>query len=225
MGFVGSTDLFDRPEFVEALHKCWDDHARSGLFDPLQEIAQRIVKSGIVSPSVIDVGSGRGRLYDFIQQADPNYGFYYMPCDKSAALLSEVVRLHPRIEPWRNVKCPIYKIPASHSAYDVVVCHAVLYHIGDIPAALAELWRITRKVLYVTFLWHGGIRHKGVFPYFYENHDTGYAEWCPGNVVPAWMIKRLVHRKLDPKASSVRLDWYKPPKIVERSCLVEAWKC
>lgn len=89
----------------------------------------------------------------------------------------------------------------------VVLCNAVMCHVADVPRAVSNLWAATETRLIVSFYYSNGFRHKGIRPVWCEDEQNGGGWWQPSNQVPAWMIKRLFKKKLNPKPSRLRFHW------------------
>jgi ubiquinone/menaquinone biosynthesis C-methylase UbiE len=87
--------------------------------------------------SMLDVGCGRG------------YWLNKVTCHTSIAVtgcdLYDVIQLTS----GTYVKAKIEKLPFADNSFDVVTCHHLLEHLIDLPAAIAELKRVTRKQLII----------------------------------------------------------------------------
>jgi len=176
--------------------------------------------------SILDAGCGAGRLCHHVPK---DFGIIYYGLDSSPDLLriahknyatpaayltdpspGKVTRAHPKNH-FRFTEGSVYQIPFAHNSFNLVISHAVLFHLCDIPRALAELWRVTRWRLVVSFYVRdnpildrspligaafgklGLSRHAlNVVPV--EDPVGGNVHFSVRNALPRWMIERLITR-------------------------------
>ena len=106
-------------------------------------LARRIAATGLgpaPGARVLDVCAGRGHLGELLAA---RYGARVVFADVSMAQLSELTR---RVGSTRGRACAgdLLDLPYRSQSFDMVVGHSFLHHVNDVPAAIAELARVTR---------------------------------------------------------------------------------
>jgi len=156
---------------------------------------------------ILDAGCGAGRLAHAVPANDL---IKYYGIDSSPEMLRIAKKRHPHPD-FRFAEGSVYHIPSAHNSFHLTICHAVLFHICDIPRALLELWRVTRWRLVVSFYVRdnpildrspligralgklGLSRHKiEVVPA--EDTERGNVHFSVRNALPRWMVERLISR-------------------------------
>jgi len=102
----------------------------------------------------------------------------------------------------------IFNIPEKDGAFPFVLCHAVLCHISNVPAAIAELWRVTKpggRLVYSCYYKNWPF-HKGVEPVWVDLPESGGGVFQPSNVIPRWMVARQA-AKLQPDKRHRGIVW------------------
>lgn len=106
-----------------------------------EDAAERMALRRLLPPegeTLVELGAGFGRLADLYQ------GY------KRVILLdfarSQLLQAHQRLGEGKFIYlvADIYRLPLASSAFDTAVTVRVLHHITDIPAALAEVYRILK---------------------------------------------------------------------------------
>lgn len=106
-----------------------------------EDAAERMALRRLLPPegeTLVELGAGFGRLADLYQ------GY------KRVVLLdfarSQLLQAHQRLGEGKFIYlvADIYRLPLASSAFDTAVTVRVLHHITDIPAALAEVYRILK---------------------------------------------------------------------------------
>jgi ubiquinone/menaquinone biosynthesis C-methylase UbiE len=104
----------------------------------------RIRATGLRPPAgarVLDVCSGRGHLGELL--AD-RYEARVVFADLSMAQLSELSRRAGGAGAVTACASDLLHLPYQSNSFDLVVGHSFLHHVNDVPAAIAELARVTR---------------------------------------------------------------------------------
>jgi SAM-dependent methyltransferase len=193
-----SSNIFDTPANVDMLARQWASEEEDGsdsvkvcaeLLDDIFYTAESRttidgnIEAWLPSITVLDVGCGLGRLEKILPE-----DARYLGVDQSHEMVARCREDGLLVE-----QGSVYDLPFEDQCFDAVACNAVLFHVGDIPRAMAELWRVTRKRLVVSLYWKRGLIHKGAQPVWAEDATTpGF--WSVQNVVPRWMVKRLAHK-------------------------------
>ena len=95
--------------------------------------------------SVLEVGSGRGRIYQAFQAAGIQVDFRM--CDIAESMRRGCrVRTGVLPDPWDGVR-----LPYEDAAFDLVISFSVLLHVppADLESHLCELARVARRRLFV----------------------------------------------------------------------------
>jgi len=210
------TALWDNEEYVGAVIDNWRTSEReqdSLLF--IEKLVRRPPLSWVTHwGRVLDVGCGDGRFGDLFYN-EPRKHEIYVGIDSSPLMVEQAL--------LRGVDArlgSVYHLPFITNPYitdkvqietfDLVLCHAVLFHIADIPAALKELWRVTGKRLIFSCYYTNGLRHKGVELVPSEDKARGKMHVSTRNVIPRWMLKRLVGKLRGVKKK--KFHWQPPYK-------------
>jgi len=96
----------------------------------------------------LEVGTGDGRIYEYITDRIPEWSHRYSGCDISAeyAALCEIrTGLLPKV--WDGVT-----LPYDDGSFDWVISFSVLLHVppADIERHVSELLRVSRQVVFVS---------------------------------------------------------------------------
>ena len=181
------TNIFEDPGFVAQLEAHWKEEYAKGVdsYPVCVALADPLMREAGVK--VLDVGCGVGRLAEML----PSHVNYH-GLDSSAEMVD---RVHQR--GCGATKGSVYSIPFPDEFFDVVICNSVLIHCGDVPRAVKELWRVTKKRLITTYYWKWSPFHK-IEPLLLENYESGTNQWIIRNTIPRWMIKRLFTKHIQP---------------------------
>ena len=186
-------EIFESPEFVASLIQEYDRRPVANPDHPVHLV--NLVK-GWDQPdlSVLDVGCGYGRMRRLWKHAK------YLGVDDSSEMVRRCKEIGIPVQ-----KESIYSLSFDDREFDVVASSSVLFHIGHVPRAVRELWRVTREVLVFSCFWSimPKLGYGGVKPVFFDNPDTGVAVWSPCNEI--WfpqLIKTI--RSLKPKRYRIR---------------------
>jgi len=96
--------------------------------------------------SVLEVGCGEGFLLKYLAEQRPLWRL--AGCDLNAGAIAYARRQCPT---WIALdEADIYRLPMPPAAFDLVLCSEVLEHLADVPAALAELKRVSRGQVLIT---------------------------------------------------------------------------
>lgn len=96
--------------------------------------------------SVLEAGCGEGFVLKYLAEHRP--GWRLAGCDISAGAIAFARRTCPA-DIGLDV-ADIYRLPMPSRSFDLVICSEVLEHLADVPAALAELQRISRGHVLIT---------------------------------------------------------------------------
>lgn len=93
---------------------------------------------------VFEVGCGTGRLWKTnAHRLRP--GWDITLSDQSAGMVAQArAALADIAHPFRFEVCPADRIPRVDASVDVVIANHMLYHVPDLPAALAEIRRVLK---------------------------------------------------------------------------------
>ena len=93
---------------------------------------------------VLEVGCGTGRLWKTnAHRLRP--GWDITLTDQSAGMVEQArAALAGVAHPFRFEVCPADRIPREEASVDVVIANHMLYHVPDLPAALAEIRRVLK---------------------------------------------------------------------------------
>ena len=96
--------------------------------------------------SVLEVGCGEGFVPKYLAEQRPLWRL--AGCDLNAGAIAYARRQCPT---WIALdEADIYRLPVPPAAFDLVICSEVLEHLADVPAALAELKRVSRGQVLIT---------------------------------------------------------------------------
>lgn len=126
-------------EFDQTRHHHWDEF-------------QMLVPQLKDKQSIVDLGCGNGRFYDFLKKhCKP----HYLGIDNSSGLLKSARKNHPKA---KFVKGDLLDIPVDDQSSDITVCIAAFHHIPSKKLrqkSLDEIHRITRtKGLLFLTVWN-----------------------------------------------------------------------
>jgi SAM-dependent methyltransferase len=96
-----------------------DAHKRGGDLDALVEWAAG-------ARTALDVATGGGHVARRLREA----GLEVVTCDRAPGM-------HP------DVICPAEHLPFANGSFDVVACRTAAHHFEDVPAAVAEMARVS----------------------------------------------------------------------------------
>jgi len=91
---------------------------------------------------LVDVGGGRGALYEWLMRAGTNVGFY-LCCDVDGGRLREASS--------EKVLCDAHHLPFRSRSIDVAVCSEVLEHLKQPLRALNNILEVSKRFVIVTF--------------------------------------------------------------------------
>lgn len=94
---------------------------------------------------LVDVGCGRGALYEFLLKAKMNIGLYVC-CDINKSYLFEI---EGRVV--EKILCDAQSMPFRKGAADLVVCSEVLEHLKKPFKALLDIFRMAKNYVLITF--------------------------------------------------------------------------
>lgn len=107
----------------------------------LQVAVEAIRRTGLVAPTILEVGCGSGYYSEVLTHLlDPPP--HYSGLDYSWAMV-ELARQHYPARKWINGDGT--RLPFPDNAYDIIFNGVSLMHIRDYPAAIAESWRVARR--------------------------------------------------------------------------------
>lgn len=98
------------------------------------------IRKNIIGQSVLEVGCGRGYLSNLLTED----GHAITACD--VAIADKVREAYPNIH---FDEAYVERLPYADNAFDTVISTHMLEHIRNLPAALAELRRVTAKRLII----------------------------------------------------------------------------
>ncbi len=96
--------------------------------------------------SVLEVGCGEGFVLRYLAERRPDWRL--AGCDISAGAVAYARQQCPPSVSLRVGN--IYRLPLPPASFDLVICSEVLEHLDDVPAALAELKRVSRGHVLIT---------------------------------------------------------------------------
>ncbi len=106
-----------------------------GTAEPITDLIGRIVSSA--PRAIIEIGCGTGALAARIVDALPSV--HYLATDQSAAMVEA-----PRRQGLTVARASAERLPVASDSADIVIAAWMLYHVGDVDAALAEVCRVLR---------------------------------------------------------------------------------
>lgn len=129
---------------------------REGIYrllpvQPQAELVRRIGLRG--SERILDVGIANGRIPAYMRATGHTGSIIGVDINKG--MMKEPIRY--RAEHDMDLDLSLAKLPSlpfKSQSFDVVIASNILYHVPDIPAALAELYRILKddgKLVVATF--------------------------------------------------------------------------
>lgn len=137
--------------------------------------------------SVLDVGCGIGMYYPLLTSKSSNY----VGLDPTDAMIERARERHPEGE-FRIGS--VYNISLPSNWIDLVFCWSVLVHLphDTIERAISELWRVTKKTLFLNL--------------YVSLSNVGFSTVGPWGefltVMDEFWIKRMI-RRLKPKNHSI----------------------
>lgn len=99
--------------------------------------------------SLLDAGCASAYYYDIIERYVPGW-IRYTGCDYSSTMLELARAAHPDIAVSYGDIC---NLGFESNAYDIVLSGAVIMHIRNWEMALAELMRVTKRILILHRTW------------------------------------------------------------------------
>jgi ubiquinone/menaquinone biosynthesis C-methylase UbiE len=132
---TANRNFFEGPSAIAAIDRAITD-----------TLAGRLAAAGIrpaAGERVIDVCCGRGHLGEWLRR---EYGARVTFADLSVAQLTELVqRVNHAHGPAADASvADLLRMPYRSDTFDLVVGNSFLHHVRDVPAAMAELFRITK---------------------------------------------------------------------------------
>lgn len=197
-----------------------------------EDAVERIAMRNMLPPTghrLLEIGGGFGRLVDLYQ------GYHQIILTDYARTQLEEAQNYlghdPRII---YVVADVYRLPFVDNLFDALTMVRVMHHLVDVPAALAEIYRVVRPQG-TTVIEHASKFHlKSLFRWF-----LGRQAWSPFDPAPlefvelnfdfhpAWMREQFENAGLHVKnirtLSHYRLDLFK--RFVPTSLLVtlDSW--
>jgi ubiquinone/menaquinone biosynthesis C-methylase UbiE len=106
-----------------------------------EDLCERIAIRALLPPTgdtLLDIGAGYGRLA-------PLYAGYrqVVLLDYARSQLEEARRYLSDLDRYTLVMADVYRLPFVENRFDAVTMVRVMHHLADVPAALAEVHRIT----------------------------------------------------------------------------------
>lgn len=123
--------------FFEELAPRWDSMRTPARMNRLHQLLDRFKLTWQSAQSILDVGTGTGLLLPILHQRAPQARLAAI--DLAGAMLS---RARLRREQAHLAQADAQRLPFAPGAFDVVLCHAVLPHLSNQPAALTGFHRI-----------------------------------------------------------------------------------
>lgn len=200
---LGDKNVIDARDHM---HRNWLCYEKSED-DPENTLAQIQWMVGTLHGRQLwDIGCGPCRATRFFGPAAYN-GF-----DAEKAW-QEVIPDGASFHPWSIAQCAAY---LPQNSCDVVLCNEVLYHSLFWCEDFHDLWRMTRNMLIVTVYYAPGripflTRHKGARVVLVGDRADASQWQATQNIVPQWMVKRFIEKKLRPRPASVRYHWQRVP--------------
>jgi len=183
--------IWENPDYIETLSRTWENWPKDK-----ERIAHTLAPYDVPGANVLDVGCGCGRMAEIFKHAR------YSGVDGSPEM---VRRCRDRgLDVWNS---SIFDLTISRQ-FDIILCHAVLCHIADVPGAIDELWDATAPggVLLYSCYWKWGLFHFGVKPVWVDLPESGGGVFQPSNVIPRWMVARQA-AKLQPDKRHRGIVW------------------
>ena len=189
-----SQNIFDDPLFVAHLDRLW--YMNTADFDRL---CMMVMGWDLDNLRVLDVGCGTGRMAKLFRRAT------WEGVDSSP----EMVRICT--EKGLNAhQQSIFSLPYNNASIDLVLCHAVVFHVGNWAGAVKELWRVAKsRLIFTSYYSHRPwpLNDLGVVPVWGEDPSTGKGWFCPKHAPPAWQIKRFIRHPKHLGVKDARLTW------------------
>jgi len=110
-------------------------------YDQLVELLLQFVGRKI--SVLIDVGCGRGALYEFLKKNGINTEFY-IGCDIDKETLKEAGNIE-------RVLCDVQHLPFKKNAGEVIICSEVLEHTANPNLGFSELLNASQRWIFITF--------------------------------------------------------------------------
>ena len=173
-----------RTEFWENQNRAYEDLAeRIAIRKMLPSHGKRI----------IEVGAGFGRLVDLYDGYEQ-----IVLMDYARTQLEEAQRFLGHDDRFIFVVADVYQMPFVESLFDALVMIRVMHHLADVPAALNEIYRITRRQG-VALIEHASKRHlKSVLRWLLRRQDWNPFSPEPHEFVdlnidfhPTWMRRQF----------------------------------
>lgn len=137
--------------------------------------------------SVLDVGCGIGMYYPLLTRKSSGY----IGLDPTEAMIERARERHPEGEFKIG---SVYNISFPNNWFDLVFCWSVLVHLphDTIEKAISELWRVTKKTLFLNL--------------YVSLNDSGFSTTGPWGefltVMDNFWVKRMI-RKLNPRSHDI----------------------
>lgn len=168
-----------------------------------EDLAERWALRRLLPPAgqrILDIGAGFGRLAGL-------YGGYdqVILLDYSRSQLA-YARQNLGDERFIYVAADVYHLPLATSAVDTTVMVRVLHHLADVPAAFAQLARVTRPQGNLVLEFANKRHLKNVLRYLLRRganpNDPAPVEFAPlhFDFHPDWVLARLNEAGLRPVA-------------------------
>jgi len=136
---------WDDPEVASAIDDYWTSSAYEASHRRI--LAEMVAEyAGIAGRRLLEVGCGSGLVYsELVPTVAPNDS--YTGVDVSTEMLSIARSRH---EDAQFVRGDAYDLPFGSSEFDVVTCFEVLVHLPSILRPIAELMRVSRRLVIFT---------------------------------------------------------------------------
>jgi ubiquinone/menaquinone biosynthesis C-methylase UbiE len=174
---------------------------RSGVADPSAELdaglesgrwlARRsLALVGGTGLLVLDVGCSWGPISIATAESDRVAHVTAIDLEPQALALGNAVLASGKLRVGTSgtkldfVRAAAERLPFARDSFDLMICHTVIEHVGDVETALGEMLRVLRP---------GGVLHLQAPNYLWP-HEPHLELWMPP-LGPKWLVKHLARLK------------------------------
>lgn len=136
-----SKSSWDVPGVAKNIDRFWDNVEEGGA----RVHEATALASCLVPGDILEVGCGSGRFYEAIRSAGLLKDRKYLGVDSSHEMLGMAVARYPGVNFEFADATSLGELQSEN-----VVCRHVLQHVPDYAVVMAELLRVSRRVLFIT---------------------------------------------------------------------------